>query len=192
MTTTVDLTTPTTAVPADLRITELERDLSAARVAEQAERDRRLSAEESRDQWVAIAQGRGVQLGRTAGLGDPQLAIDAAHAAERRARDQNERLSAEARHARLLVDGLAVLVRALPRLPIPVKRLHPDTVMVLDLLLSAHYRAAMVLDAPALPAEVVAEIRSAAAEWGEVRRHSMATVSAGPWGAAGAASDGTP
>lgn len=153
------------------RIRELEDDLARARAAEQSERDRRLAAEESRDQWVSIARGQGAQAGQGALWGDPQLAIDAAYAAERRTRRRLEEQVSLVLQRDQTVEGLVRLVRLLPKLPVPVKNLHPD---VASALLWALGPRTTILDSPAMASFVITELEAEAEGWRAVLDYSRA------------------
>ena len=168
---------PTEAAKAARLIAGLEADVKAARAAEQSERDRREAAEASRDQWIAIAQRQGVVLGKTQGLGDPQLAIDAAYAAESRTRRRLEEHVSLVLRRDQTIEGLVRLVRMLPKLPAPPKKLHPDVAMAVRWALSDR-TAIAITAAPqvALPASVLAELDAVAEEWEAVRRYSMAKI----------------
>ena len=156
-------------------IAQLEADVKAARDAERMERDRREAAEASRDQWIAIARGQGVVLGKTQGLGDPQLAIDAAYAAEARTRRRLEEHVSLVLRRDQTIEGLVRLVRMLPKLPMSPKKLHPDVAMAVRWALSDR---TTITAAPqvAVPASVLAELDAVADEWDAVRRYSIAKV----------------
>lgn len=174
---------PTEAEITARRIAELETDLAAARSAEQSERDRRLAAEASRDQWVTIARGRGLTTEQGSLWGDPQLAINAAYAEEARTRRRLEEQVSLVLRRDQTVEGLVRLVRLLTKLPVPVKKLHPDVALAVHWALGDR---TTVIDAPAMSAAVRAELAVVAGEWDTVRRYSQATT-AGNQAAADAA-----
>jgi murein L,D-transpeptidase YcbB/YkuD len=142
------------------RIAELQERLRLAGLREDDAHSRRVAAEQSRDQWAAIARGAGVTSGDAYRLADPAVRDEVRRDEVRRWRAQADRWQTAAGRWRDLAEGLARVVRLMSRLPVRPAHLHPDAV----------HSLAWALDprgtqpAPVLPVEVVADIRRRAVD----------------------------
>jgi hypothetical protein len=157
-----------------LRVAELEEQVEGHRRTVAAERNRRQDAETSRDEWVAIAQGHGVQLGRTQDLGDPAIALRAAQ----RDTDYIRKLLAERDRdilaTRQVAEALAHFARLVPKLPATVKALPHSVLMALFWALQdRHYD---LQPAPKMPAEQQAAVAAYHADWQKVLGYSARQV----------------
>lgn len=158
------------------RIADLEASLTAARAAEQTERERRQAAELAGDQWATIAGARGVDTSQAHHLCDPQLAVQQAYAAETRTARRLHEVEQALLIERQRVEALAQVVYVLPKLPAAPSKLHPDTVRTLAWLYSTEgaYVAGCVGLTRAVPETVVTEVRSIAADWRALELRSLA------------------
>lgn len=142
-----------------LRIADLREQVERLERRADAETHRRQGAEASRDQWIAIAQGNGVQLGRTQHMTDPRIAQRAAERDADYARQLLQQRDTDVLAGRQLAESLAHFARLVPKLPCPVKALPHDVAMALywAVAVSArrHYE---VLPAPKMPVDQVAAI----------------------------------
>jgi hypothetical protein len=143
-----------------LRVRELEAEVQRLTDYADEQTHRREDAEAGRDQWIHIAETRGIVPGKTQHLSDPARAITAAQAAERRAHRRAAYREREIRRLNEVVDGLVRLVYLMPKLPAKPKALHPDIRAALVWAYSRHARelTGTIFDPPALPLEVRVEL----------------------------------
>jgi hypothetical protein len=143
-----------------LRTRELEAEVQRLTEYADEQTHRREDAEAGRDQWIHIAETRGIVPGKTQHLSDPARAVVAAQTAEDRAHRRAAYREREIRRLNERIDGLVRLVYLLPKLPVKPKALHPDIRSALVWAYSKHARelTGSIFDLPALPLEVRTEL----------------------------------